>query len=124
MEQKSFIEWLDHELAERGWNDNQLANRAGISHSVISKARRGTMPRWDACAAIASALNIPADLVFRQAGLLPPLADEEAVLIELRFLISQLPARDRNELMQIARLKVQRHTERQAQRASHPPPAD
>jgi transcriptional regulator with XRE-family HTH domain len=61
----SFIEWLDRELAERGWNDHQLAYHAGISHSVISKARRGTAPRWDACAAIAGALNIPADLVCR-----------------------------------------------------------
>lgn len=124
MEQKRFIEWLDSELAERGWNDHQLANRAGISHSVISKARRGTMPRWDACASIAGALNVPADLVFRKAGLLPPLADEEAVLIELRYLISQLSTRDRYELMQIARLKIQRQAERQAQQSSHPPPAD
>jgi transcriptional regulator with XRE-family HTH domain len=124
MERMSFVDWLDRELAERGWNDHQLAGRAGISHSVISKARRGTAPRWDACAAIAGALNIPADLVFRQAGLLPPLPDEETALVELRLLLPQLSPRDRLELVQIARLKIHLHAERQASRATRPSPTD
>jgi transcriptional regulator with XRE-family HTH domain len=124
MEQMSLIDWLDRELAERGWNDHQLAQHAGISHSVISKARRGTMPRWDACAAIAAALNVPADLIFRQAGLLPPMPEEEAALLELRLLLPQLSPRDRLELVQIARLKIHLHTERQARRASRPSPGD
>lgn len=112
-----FIDWLDRELSERGWNDHQLAQRAGISHSVISKARRGVMPRWEACAAIAGALNLPADLVFRQAGLLPLLPEDESLLAELRALLSQLTPRDRLELVQIARLKVQLYEARQMRRA-------
>ena len=119
MERMSFIDWLDRELSERGWNDHQLARRAGISHSVISKARRGTMPKWEACAAIARALNIPADLVFRQAGLLPALPDEESALVELRALIAQLTPRDRFELVQIARLKAHLYADRQKRRALH-----
>jgi transcriptional regulator with XRE-family HTH domain len=117
MERMSFIDWLERELSERGWNDHQLAQRAGISHSVISKARRGTMPKWEACAAIAGALNIPAELVFRRAGLLSALPDEESALVELRALIPQLTSRDRLELVQIARLKARLYEERQKQRA-------
>jgi transcriptional regulator with XRE-family HTH domain len=117
MEQMRFIDWLDRELSERGWNDHQLANRSGISHSVISKARHGTAPKWEACAAIAEALNLPADLVFRQAGLLPILPDEESALAELRALLPQLSGRDRIELVQIARLKARLCEERQRRRA-------
>lgn len=112
-----FIDWLDQELRERGWNDHQLAQRAGLSHSVISKARRGVLPRWEACAAIAGALNLPADLVFRYAGLLPPLPDEEASLVELRALLARLSPRDRQELVQIARLKAKLYEERQRRHA-------
>jgi transcriptional regulator with XRE-family HTH domain len=121
MEWTSFIDWLDRELAERGWNDYQLAHRAGLSHSVISKARRGHTPRWEACAAIAGALRLPAELVFRRAGLLPPLPEDESALAELRALIPQLTPRDRQELVQIARLKLRlaearrRHQEKSEQ---------
>lgn len=108
----NFIDWLDRELSERGWNDHQLAQRAGISHSVISKARRGAMPKWDACAAIAAALDLPAELVFSQASLLPAVGEEQRALLELRALLAQLTPRDRLELVQFARLKVRLSEER------------
>jgi transcriptional regulator with XRE-family HTH domain len=113
MEPMNFVDWLDRELSLRGWNDHQLAQRAGISHSVMSKARRGTMPKWEACAAIAAALNLPAEVVFRQAGLLPELGEEKSALLELRLLLPQLSPRDRLELVQIARLKMRLNEERQ-----------
>ena len=101
-----FIAWLDGEQARRGWNDFQVARRAGLSHSVISKARRGVLPRWQACEALAAAFGLPAELVFRQAGLLPPL-EEPPGLAEWRYLLTALPEHDRIELLQIARLKLE-----------------
>ncbi len=103
-----FIDWLDEQLRFKGWNDRQLALRAGISHSVISKARTGNLPKWEACLALAAALDVPAELVFRQAGLLPPLEGECAEAEELRLLLPRLLEDDRRELLQIARLKAQR----------------
>jgi transcriptional regulator with XRE-family HTH domain len=105
-EGKKFVQWLDQELARRGWSDNQLAKKAYISHSVLSKARRGTIPRWDACQGIASALNMPAEVVFRAAGLLPAVKDGAADLEEWQYLLDRLPEKDRYELLQIARLKL------------------
>ena len=101
-----FVVWLDTQLSERNWSDHQLARKAGISHSVISKARRGISPKWDACAAIASALDLPPEVVFREAGLLPRLPPAQGEIEEWRHLLAQLPAKDRYELLQIARLKL------------------
>ena len=65
-----FITWLDSELSIRGWTDYKLAKTAGFNHSVISRARMGVLPRWEACAGIAKAFELPVDFVFRKAGLL------------------------------------------------------
>ncbi len=72
-----FIQWLDKQLADNRLNDHQLAQKAGISHSVISKARKGILPKWDACVSIARALNVDPIQIFRIAGLLqnPPELD-------------------------------------------------
>lgn len=108
-----FIEWLDHELDERNWNDFQLSRQAGISHSVISKARSGIPPKWEACEAIAMALKLPVELVFRKAGLLNPL-DEDPGFEEWKHVLALLPERDRYELLKIARLKLEIQDARQA----------
>jgi transcriptional regulator with XRE-family HTH domain len=101
-----FVFWLDKQLSDRNWSDHRLARKAGISHSVISKARKGIPPKWDACAAIAVALDLPPEVVFRHAGLLPPLPPTQGEIEEWRYLLAQLSAKDRYELLQIARLKL------------------
>jgi transcriptional regulator with XRE-family HTH domain len=106
MQRSEFVIWLDQELLQHGWSDHQLARRAGLSHSVISKARSGASPKWEACEALARALDLPPEIVFRKAGLLSPLSGEPADLEEWRHLLALLPERDRYELLQIARLKL------------------
>jgi len=84
-----FADWLDEQLQPRKWSDYRLAKEAGVSHSVISKARAGIPPRWDACYKIATALNVLPESVFRAAGLLPPSPTGD--LEELAFYYNQLP---------------------------------
>jgi len=91
----------------RGWKDHQLAINAGVSHSVISKARTGITPKWEACAAIAAALGVSREFAFRKAGLLDPEPDEQADLDEWKSILSQLTEQDRYELLMIARLKLE-----------------
>jgi transcriptional regulator with XRE-family HTH domain len=102
----AFVAWLETELAQRRWSYNQLARRAGISHSMLSRVRAGAIPSWSACHAIAGAFDLPPEQVFRQAGLLEPIPNEQAEYEELRRLLSQLSAEDRQELLEIARLKL------------------
>ena len=66
-----FNRWLNGELAKRGWSEYQLAKVSGVTPAVISRARSGTLPRWEACVKLAKGLDYPAEVVFREAGLLP-----------------------------------------------------
>lgn len=69
----AFFEWLDAILEERGMNDNQLSVKAGISNSVISKARSGYQAiGYEACRSIADALKVRESLVLQLAGHLKP----------------------------------------------------
>ena len=69
----NFFDWLDEELDQRNWVRADLAKRAKISESGLSMAysgKRGIGPNM--LTAIAGALNLPEEDVFRAAGLLPP----------------------------------------------------
>jgi transcriptional regulator with XRE-family HTH domain len=104
LEQTEFINWLDEQLKQRGWTDSQLSKKAGISHSVISKARKGERPiGWDACVAISNALKLSPVIVLRHANLLPPEPDVDLELDELAYLYQQLPEEDRKRILSIAR---------------------
>jgi transcriptional regulator with XRE-family HTH domain len=98
--QEKFISWLDQELSSRNWSDYQLAKKAGISHSVISKARSSSPPKWDACLAISKALNVSPITVFRKAGLLPASKDDtsanKATFEDWIYLLQDLPEREQN----------------------------
>ena len=83
--------------------DYRLARRSGISHAVISKARRGKLPRWDACYALATALQVPPETR------------------ELMGLFDPLPPVEQTELIQIARLKLTRQAVRPITRVSGTP---
>lgn len=84
-----FWDWYDGKRKELDLSDRQVADKAGISNSVISKARSGEQPiRYEACIKIAEAFGDPPEMVLRLAGLLPrsrgyrPSADEWSALID------------------------------------------
>lgn len=102
----NFILWIDEQIRHLGWSDRQLALHAGISPSVISKARSGLRPiGWEACIAIANALNLPPDLVLQKAGHLP--TTEQAEIGELSHIYQQLGSKDRKRILDIARVLYQ-----------------
>ena len=107
--QEVFIVWLDQMLSEREWSDYQLAKKAGISHSNISKARSGIPPKWDVCVAIANALNVSPITVFRKAGLLPDRQPEdEAVFEDWKAIIGQMSPEDAQEMREVALIRIER----------------
>lgn len=104
-----FPAWLQKELNDRGWTQADLSRFSNLSTAAISRmmtGARGIGP--DACLAIANALRIPPEIVFRAAGLLPPKPDDEVTLEEWLYVLDQLSEEDRDELLNIARLKIER----------------
>lgn len=109
-----FSQWLQEELQERNWNQADLARITGLTTAGVSKllsSSRGAGP--DACRAIARALELPEELVFRKAGLLSPTWDQLTNadlpnVAEWRSILLELTHDNRRELLQIARLKLER----------------
>jgi len=68
-----FGEWLEAQLAEKGWKQAELARRAHISQPTLSRIINDTRKVGpDAARSIARALGEAPEEVFRLAGLLPP----------------------------------------------------
>lgn len=108
------LTWLNTEIGNRGWSNNELARRAGMSSAGLSKVMTGRNAiTWDFCYRVAQALKEPPEKIFRLAGLLPPAASERDQLIqELLEIARKLDATDRDELLAYARLRYQRAQER------------
>lgn len=67
-----FQEWLQEQLNLRNWSASDLATRAGVGPSTITRILTGERGAGaDVCTKIALALGVEEDEVFRIAGLLP-----------------------------------------------------
>ncbi len=120
--ENNFGNWLNDELNKRGWNQNQLAKRAGLASGTISNIISGSKGMGiDTAKAIAKALRVNPKIVLEAAGLLPAEPETDAGFEEWAYMLSQLPERDREELLQIARLKLDRQ-EKEEQAKKHKPP--
>ena len=79
-----FSDWLQSELDKRQWSQAELVHSAGISRAVINKLlNKKTYPQPDTLQAIARALKIPVESIYRVAGLLPEESETEAFAAEI-----------------------------------------
>ncbi len=103
----TFIKWLDEELARNHLTDHQLARMAGMSHSVFSRARKGFLPKWEACSTLASALRLNPVMVFMAAGLVPALPDLDTDFERLKYVYGSTSAKKRKKIVQVAEIIVE-----------------
>ena len=108
-----FWEWLDDQLRMQGLNDSRLAQRAGIAPSVISKARHGLQGiGYDACQAIAQALDASPAQVLTLGGLLekePAPESSPAARELLRLWLKLTPPQQAEDVAVLrARLQIRR----------------
>jgi transcriptional regulator with XRE-family HTH domain len=86
----SFSEWLLLMLENRKWSQADLARAAKVSRSAISEIISGQRQVGKRTAtAIAQALRLPPEQVFRAAGILPPEKDDPWV-DEMSHKLSQM----------------------------------
>lgn len=120
----SFQDWLLDELKDRGWTQAELARRAKISKGAISNIIVNIrQPGPEICEAIATAFHIPAEDVFRQAGLLNTSRISDPDIDEISEIASKLSREERDDLLQYARLRMKLQEQRGKQR-SDPNPAE
>lgn len=97
----SFSDYLLDELKVKDWSQADLAKKAGVSRAAISDILSGRRsPGVDLCTAIADALDLPPETVFRAAGLLPPMPTYNAAQQEiLNYKMAELTPEQRDELI-------------------------
>jgi len=106
---KEFWDWFNEKLNTRSLSDRRLAEMAGLSNSVISRARTGSQAMgWDALVAVADALQTPREEVLRLAGLLLRLPTHDPEVEELVHLFRQLKGDDRRDMLDLAVAKLAR----------------
>lgn len=112
----SFGLWLQTEREKLGMSQAEFARKAGKDRAVISKIESGgAAPAVETYIAIANALNVSPETLFRKAGLMPNVTSAQTRLDDWRFILDQLPPDEEEELRKIAAMKIEK---RQAAEAS------
>jgi len=102
---ETFVKWFKDQMAAHNWGVREAARAIGVSHPTISEILAGRQPSFETCVRAAQAFGVAPLVVLVQAGLLPENA-EDATFEDMKFVLSQLSARDRQELLEFARLKL------------------
>lgn len=98
-----FSGWLQDEMNKRGWNNSELARRAGVTRGAIGNVLRGDRrPGSDLAAAIAKAFGMRPDEVFQIAGILPDLNIGNPAK-EIAYITDQLSLDRQQQLIDFAR---------------------
>jgi len=89
----NFGEWLLDVLKKKELSQSDLSRLSGLSRGTISNIVSGTRGRGpESVAAIARALKIPEDDVFRAAGLLNTKSNEDPWVKEMAYKLNMIPS--------------------------------
>lgn len=104
-----FSEWLQAQMGERQISQSELARRSGLHRAIISKIiNQISVPTPETVEALANGLKLPPELVYRAAGLLPPIPEERSQIDELRYLANLLSDEELQEVIDYARHRLDR----------------
>lgn len=106
----AFLAWLQASLRDKQWSLSELARRSGVSQSHLSNIISGNREASAATlTALAKAFNLPAELVFAKAGLLPPSKDMlDELEQEWRHIFTQAASeKERRELITRAKFEME-----------------
>ena len=96
--------WIKSELRERGWSNNELARRAGLSPAGVSQVMtERSNPGLEFCRGVAVAFDEPPEKVLRLAGLLPQRSERDEQIDEILFHYDRMTPQEKANFRTIAR---------------------
>ena len=103
---ESFPDWLLSELRQREMSQSELARLAKIGTGTISNIMSGNRKvGQDTLRAIAHALKLPPETIFRAAGLLPSITPENELINQITHLTSDLPEREQQDILEFVKMR-------------------
>jgi transcriptional regulator with XRE-family HTH domain len=105
----NFGVWLKQEREKQGLSQSALGARAELNRAIINKLENdpAIQPTAETLIAIARGLELPRSIVFAAIGWLEE-NDSSERLDEASYILSMLGENDLDEIIQIARLKLER----------------
>lgn len=99
-----FSLWLIEQLEKRNWKPAELARKSGIDTGLLSRLlNRERMPGPSTCNAIAEALQLPPQVVYQVAGLMPSSPDYDEVIEEIKYLSEKVSKEKRKQILEYIR---------------------
>ena len=107
-----FANWLNEQIDKRGWSQNELARRAGVSHAQVSNVIGGYKAGEDFCVGVARAFGLTRREVFARAGIIEPEPDtSDPTNISMLYEFARLSREEQAHLLKEARaLNAYRYT--------------
>jgi transcriptional regulator with XRE-family HTH domain len=103
---ENFGDWLLREIKKRDWTSSDLAKAARISRGTLSNILSGTRGLGNnTINAIAKALKLPPEQVYRAAGFLPPKSEEEELIEKIKYIFETLPPEEQDNVIEYARMR-------------------
>jgi transcriptional regulator with XRE-family HTH domain len=115
----TFADWLTQELNQRDMSPADLARAMRKDQGIISRLLRGERnPNPETLTAIARALRLPPETVFRAAGLLPPVSEVDELKADIIDLTAQMSREEQREVLEYLRMKRRLREEREQEKQS------
>lgn len=111
MTNTAFVAWLQNELDEQGWSRADLARATGFHKGSISNVLNGQrQPSVEFVLAVARALKVKPEDLYRRAGLLPPVPSpaQDPLLDEALEILKRLPPDEQQNVIEYAKFRYQR----------------
>lgn len=107
MPNKKFGDWLSERLAERNMKPADITRATGLDSGVLSNIinNKRQQPSVDSCRAIAHALEIPLEEVYRAAGILDEKPNTDPITDAVLNLMGNLDTKEKQEILEYARLR-------------------
>jgi transcriptional regulator with XRE-family HTH domain len=107
---KEFIDWLNIEIKKRNLGIRETASKVGVSHPTNSDiVTNGKKPSLDTVLKLAKAFEKSPVFLARLAGLIPPEPEYIPLLDEWNSVFYELTPEDQQEILEIARMKANKH---------------
>lgn len=118
---ETFGAWLQEELNKRKMSQADLSRASGLTTAAVAYLINGRRNAGeDACSKLAHALKLPPETVFRAAGLLPPVSEDEAKFEDWKYLLEGLNERDLNLLRDLAEKMAAENEKERALKSLNP----
>lgn len=103
----NFYAYVEEELRKRGWSQKDLADRAGVSQSLITSIKKGSRGLGiDTFVGIMNALGQPIERGLVELGLLPRPSLNQETTRRVMYFFGQLSVGDQAEIVALMRYKV------------------